>query len=154
MSGGYDLGDMAADVVALLDHLRVDRAHLVGMSMGGMIAQIVAATHPERVATLTSIFSTTGASGVGGIARSAMLRLAVPAPSTQEEAVERHVRTMRHIGSRSSPSTNRSNAPGPPRSGTAPVAAPGTPGPHGRSTRSGARVTAPSRSAGSPLPPS
>src|SRR4051794_1774481 len=56
----YDLGDMTADTLALLDHLDVPRAHVVGMSMGGMIAQTLAARHPARVASLTSIFSTTG----------------------------------------------------------------------------------------------
>ncbi|MFE1322062.1 alpha/beta fold hydrolase [Kitasatospora phosalacinea] len=61
----YTLADMAADALALLDALGVERAHLVGMSTGGMIAQTLAARHPERVATLTSVFSTTGAPGMG-----------------------------------------------------------------------------------------
>ena len=52
LAAGYDLTDMAADVVALLDHLEVQRAHLVGMSMGGYIVQLVAIEHPERVASL------------------------------------------------------------------------------------------------------
>lgn len=56
----YDLGDMAADAVGLLDALGVDRAHVVGASMGGMIAQTVAARHPGRVASLVSLMSTTG----------------------------------------------------------------------------------------------
>ena len=63
----YDLTDMAADTVGLLDHLGIDRVHLVGMSMGGMIAQTVAARHPARVASLTSIFSTTGHRRILGI---------------------------------------------------------------------------------------
>ncbi|MFJ5829097.1 alpha/beta fold hydrolase [Streptomyces sp. NPDC093089] len=61
----YDLADMAADTLGLLDALGIDRAHLVGMSMGGMIAQTLAARSPDRVATLTSIFSTTGDRRVG-----------------------------------------------------------------------------------------
>lgn len=56
----YTLLDMTRDVVGLLDHLAVDRAHVVGASMGGMIAQILAATQPERVASLGILMSTTG----------------------------------------------------------------------------------------------
>ncbi len=57
----YSLKDMADDGVALLDLLGVQRAHIVGASMGGMIAQIIAAEYPERTASLVSIMSTTGA---------------------------------------------------------------------------------------------
>ncbi|HEX6488553.1 MAG TPA: alpha/beta hydrolase [Candidatus Dormibacteraeota bacterium] len=57
----YSLDDMAADAVGLLDQLGIDRAHVVGASMGGMIAQLVAINHPSRVLSLTSIMS-----GVGG----------------------------------------------------------------------------------------
>ena len=56
----YTLVDMTRDVVALLDHLVIGRAHVVGASMGGMIAQILAATEPDRVASLAIIMSTTG----------------------------------------------------------------------------------------------
>ena len=56
----YTLVDMTRDVVTLLDHLGIDRAHIVGASMGGMIAQILAATEPERVASLAIVMSTTG----------------------------------------------------------------------------------------------
>ena len=56
----YTLVDMAGDVLALLDHLGIERVHVVGASMGGMIAQILAATAPDRVATLGVIMSTTG----------------------------------------------------------------------------------------------
>ena len=56
----YTLEDMTADVVALLDHLDIHRAHVVGASMGGMIAQILAATEPDRVASLAVVMSTTG----------------------------------------------------------------------------------------------
>ncbi len=57
----YTLTDMAQDAIGLLDALGIDRAHVVGASMGGMIAQLIAARWPERVRTLTSIMSTTGA---------------------------------------------------------------------------------------------
>jgi len=56
----YTLDDMAADTLGLLDALHVARAHVVGVSMGGMIAQVIAARYPERTASLTSIMSTTG----------------------------------------------------------------------------------------------
>jgi pimeloyl-ACP methyl ester carboxylesterase len=61
----YDLSDMARDAVAVLDAVGADRAHVVGASMGGMIAQTVAIEHPDRVASLTSIMSTTGEPDVG-----------------------------------------------------------------------------------------
>ena len=57
---GYTLDDMAADALGLLNHLEIERAHVVGRSMGGMIAQVVAARAPQRVRSLTSIMSTTG----------------------------------------------------------------------------------------------
>src|SRR5207248_8558211 len=56
----YTLDEMAADAVGVLDHLHVNRAHVVGASMGGMIAQLVAINHPERVLSLTSIMSAVG----------------------------------------------------------------------------------------------
>ncbi len=55
----YTLRDMVADTVGLMDALKIERAHIVGVSMGGMIAQLMAATHPARVASLTSIMSGT-----------------------------------------------------------------------------------------------
>ncbi len=59
-SAQYDLNDMALDAISLLDHLAIEKAHIVGASMGGMIAQIIALDHPERVLTLTAIMSTPG----------------------------------------------------------------------------------------------
>ncbi|MGC4109572.1 MAG: alpha/beta fold hydrolase [Nocardioides sp.] len=61
----YSLSDMGRDAFALLDHLDVDRAHVVGVSMGGMIAQTMAVDEPRRVRSLTSIMSTTGRRSVG-----------------------------------------------------------------------------------------
>ena len=57
----YTLADMAGDAVAVLDTLDIEQAHVIGASMGGMIAQIIAYDHPERTKSLTSIMSTTGA---------------------------------------------------------------------------------------------
>lgn len=93
----YDLADMAADAVGLLDHLGVERAHVVGQSLGGMVAQVLAARRPDRVASLTSIYSTTGAAGVGGTARSTLWRLRHAPATTVEVAVERHLGMMRHL---------------------------------------------------------
>jgi len=62
LNSPYKLDDMAADSYALLEYLNIRRAHVVGMSMGGMIAQIMAAKYPDRVVSLTSIMSTTSAS--------------------------------------------------------------------------------------------
>lgn len=56
----YKLDALAADAIGVLDHLGIRQAHIVGASMGGMIAQLVAATYPERVLSLTSIMSTSG----------------------------------------------------------------------------------------------
>jgi pimeloyl-ACP methyl ester carboxylesterase len=96
----YVLGDMALDLVGLLDSLKIEAAHLVGMSLGGMIAQTVAARHPQRVLTLTSVMSTTGARRVGRPTPGTYLRLFWPEPCEREAAAESTVAMMRHIGSR------------------------------------------------------
>ncbi|MFI2280775.1 alpha/beta fold hydrolase [Nocardia beijingensis] len=93
----YSLADMAGDCVGLLDHLGVAQVHLVGRSMGGMIAQTVAATKPRRVLSLTSIFSTTGARNVGQPAWST-IRLLVGSPARHRTAaVRNHLQLTRHI---------------------------------------------------------
>jgi pimeloyl-ACP methyl ester carboxylesterase len=99
----YELGDMAEDVVGLLDELRLAAADLVGMSLGGMIAQTVAARHPDRVRSLTSIFSTTGDRRVGQPARSTIMRMLRPTAKTREAYAKRHLSTLRHIGSTTFP---------------------------------------------------
>ena len=60
VSAPYQLNDMAADAVGILDALGIEKAHIVGASMGGMIAQLVAVNHPHKARSLTSIMSTTG----------------------------------------------------------------------------------------------
>lgn len=60
LAAPYSLEDMADDVVGLMDQLHLDTAHVVGVSMGGMIAQCLAIQHPDRIRSLTSMFSTTG----------------------------------------------------------------------------------------------
>ena len=95
----YLLSDMAADAVGLLDHLGVERAHVVGLSLGGMIAQQVAIDHPERVITLTSMMSTTGDPDVGQPTGEAMSALLAPPAQTREEAQDGFVRHTHVWGS-------------------------------------------------------
>jgi pimeloyl-ACP methyl ester carboxylesterase len=94
---GYDLGDMAGDAVAVLDHLGIAQAHVAGMSMGGMIAQTVAARYPARTASLTSIFSTTGGKRVGQPAISTLMLLSNPGSRTRDEFIRKHVRLANHL---------------------------------------------------------
>jgi pimeloyl-ACP methyl ester carboxylesterase len=95
----YGLADLADDTVGLLDVLGLDRVHVVGASMGGMIAQLVALRHPARVRSLTSIMSTTGDPSVGGPNEAALAVLLAPPAGDREAAVQRVVDTYRVIGS-------------------------------------------------------
>jgi pimeloyl-ACP methyl ester carboxylesterase len=95
----YLLSDMAADAVGLLDALGIDAAHVVGASMGGMIAQTMAIEHPSRVRTLTSIMSTTGGRELPPARPEAMAVLLTPMPSDRAANVERAVTVFRTIGS-------------------------------------------------------
>ncbi|MEO5680925.1 MAG: alpha/beta fold hydrolase [Acidimicrobiales bacterium] len=99
----YLLADMATDVIGLLDHLGIDRAHVVGASMGGMIAQTLALDHPERVRSLCSIMSTTGASDVGQPTAEAVMALLAPPPADREGILARSVEVAAVIGSRTHP---------------------------------------------------
>ncbi|WP_324274073.1 alpha/beta fold hydrolase [Blastococcus brunescens] len=98
-SAAYALTDLAADTIGLLDALALDGVHLVGASMGGMIAQLVAVQAPDRVRSLTSIMSTTGEPGVGSPAEVALPVLLAPAATDREGAIERVIDTYRVIGS-------------------------------------------------------
>jgi pimeloyl-ACP methyl ester carboxylesterase len=95
----YLLGDMAQDTFGLMDHLGIESAHLVGASMGGMIAQSAAIARPERVRSLTSIMSTTGSRRVGHPSYRTFGLLLGKAPREREAAIERVVRTFKVIGS-------------------------------------------------------
>ena len=96
----YTLDDMAHDTVGLLDALQLERAHVVGASMGGMIAQILAARFPQRVDSLTLIMSTSGNPRLPGPRLELQLRLVRPLPAHDREALIRHsMQTWRLIGS-------------------------------------------------------
>lgn len=101
LQAGYTLDDMAADAVGVLDALQIDKAHILGVSMGGMIAQIVAGRYPERTLSLTSIMSTSGRRGLPGPTRAARKVLfgAPPDPLNHEGVINHFVRTMQVIGS-------------------------------------------------------
>ena len=96
----YTLEDMAADCVGLLDALEIRAAHIVGASMGGMIAQLVAINHPDRVLSLVSIMSTTGNPRVGKPQPRMMLRLMRKGQREREAYIEDHIETYRAIGSK------------------------------------------------------
>lgn len=95
----YTLDDMAQDGIGLLDALRIAQAHVVGASMGGMLAQLMAARHPSRVLSLTSIMSTTGNRWKGQPALRAYPFFVSKPPRTKEEAVERIVKLFGVVGS-------------------------------------------------------
>ena len=91
----YRLRDMAEDVIGLMDALGIRSAHLVGASMGGMIAQEIAISFPQRVRSLTSIMSTTGNPKVPGPTREAGAMLMAPPVTTREEFIERFAQTWK-----------------------------------------------------------
>jgi pimeloyl-ACP methyl ester carboxylesterase len=98
-SASYTLDDLADDTVGLLDGLGLTRpVHVVGASMGGMVAQTVAIRHPDRVASLTSVMSTPSLA-IGAPTPEAGALLMAPPVQSREQAVERSVATYRMIGS-------------------------------------------------------
>jgi pimeloyl-ACP methyl ester carboxylesterase len=101
----YSLVDMADDTAGLLDALQIPKAHLVGMSMGGMIAQNFAVRYPQKIATLTSIMSTTGRRSLPQARWRAMKAiLSRPAkPNDVDAAVERMLSVLQTIGSQTYP---------------------------------------------------
>jgi pimeloyl-ACP methyl ester carboxylesterase len=95
----YTLEDMAGDAVRVLDELGIESAHVVGASMGGMIAQTLAIRHRDRVRSLTSIMSTTGEPGIAQPTEAATAVLLSPPASSRAEAMERAVASSHVIGS-------------------------------------------------------
>jgi pimeloyl-ACP methyl ester carboxylesterase len=98
-AASYTLEDMALDVVGLLDHLGIERAHVVGASMGAMIAQTVAAKHPGRVLSLVSIMGSTGSRWSGQPTLRATRALLTVPPKDREGYVEHMLKNYAIIGS-------------------------------------------------------
>lgn len=94
----YTLDEMAADAVGLLDALELPDAHLLGLSMGGMIAQLVALDHPRRVRSLISVMSTTGERDLPPADAEAIGVLLGPPPTDREQAAERSVAAAHILG--------------------------------------------------------
>ena len=99
-SVSYTLSDMAADVAGLLDALGIAKAHVVGASMGGFIAQTMAIEHPDRVRSLTSMMSTTGNRQVGQPAPDTLSALfSGPPATTRDDVIQQRLRAYRTVGS-------------------------------------------------------
>ena len=95
----YGLSDFAEDALGLLDHLGLDQVNMVGVSMGGMIAQTICIAHPERVLSLTSIMSTTGRRTVGWQNPKVIPALLASAGRTRDSYIARSLKTSAVIGS-------------------------------------------------------
>jgi pimeloyl-ACP methyl ester carboxylesterase len=96
----YTLEDMGDDAIGLLDGLGVEKAHVCGASMGGMIAQIMAIRHPDRVSSLVSMASTTGDPEVASVTSEAVDSPAIPhvsVPRERESNIEYTVKGMREL---------------------------------------------------------
>ena len=102
----YTLNDMAADTVGLLDALDIKSAHIVGISMGGMISQLVAGLYPDRVLSLTSIMSKTGAFGKGGASLAVARQMIKPIPKGTS-ALDNSVMTRQMFGSPAYPESDK-----------------------------------------------
>ncbi len=99
----YTLDDMADDAAGLLDALGIQAAHVVGVSMGGMIAQLIAINHPDRVLSLTSIMSTVGGPAVVQADDEVLGALLTPPGGSRQERIERSVALRRLINGRGLP---------------------------------------------------
>ena len=95
----YRLADMATDALAVLDDLGIERAHVMGLSMGGMIVQQLAIDHPERLLSMTSVMSTTGDPDVGRSTPEAFAILTGPPATDRASAIARQLEGARTFGS-------------------------------------------------------
>ncbi len=99
VESAYSLDDMADDAVGLLDALGIEKAHICGASMGGMIAQVIAYRHPKHVLSLTSIMSTTGNPDLPQAKPETIAAVLAPAPAQREAYVEHNMNIWRKIWS-------------------------------------------------------
>jgi len=88
----YTLDDMASDAIGILDALNIDKAHVCGASMGGMIAQVLAYRHPSRILSLTTIISTTGNPDLPQAKPEIMAQFFAPVPSERKAYIEEMVK--------------------------------------------------------------
>jgi len=96
----YSLADMADDAVAVLETLGVERAHVMGCSMGGMIVQRLAIDHADRLLSMTSVMSRTGEPGYGGSSADALAFLTAPPPPSRSAYIDHQVAALRVYGSK------------------------------------------------------
>jgi pimeloyl-ACP methyl ester carboxylesterase len=99
LAGPYTIHDMALDAIAVLDAVGVARAHVMGLSMGGMIVQTMAIEHPERLLSITSMMSTTGDPDVGQATPEARRLFSSAPPTDRESYIARHLEAIRTWGS-------------------------------------------------------
>jgi pimeloyl-ACP methyl ester carboxylesterase len=99
VAAAYSLDDMAADAVGLLDALGIQKAHICGASMGGMIAQIISYRYPERVLSLTSIMSSTGNPELPQMKPEVLAAVFKPVPAEREAYIEHNVNLWRMLWS-------------------------------------------------------
>ena len=99
VESAYSLDDMADDAIGLLDALGIEKAHICGASMGGMIAQVIAYRHPKHVLSLTSIMSTTGNPDLPQGKPEALAAVLAPTPAKREAYVEHMMNVWRKIWS-------------------------------------------------------
>jgi pimeloyl-ACP methyl ester carboxylesterase len=99
VAAAYSLDDMADDCVGLLDALHIEKAHICGASMGGMIAQVVAYRHPKRVLSLTSIMSNTGNPNLPQAKPDAIAAVVAPMPTERAAYIEHNMNVWRKIWS-------------------------------------------------------
>ena len=95
----YLVSDMAADGIAVLDAIGVERAHVMGLSMGGMIVQRMAIEHPDRLSSMTSVMSRTGEPGYGESTPEALAALMAPEPTDRQTFIAGSVAGLRIWGS-------------------------------------------------------